>query len=157
MKRLNLATRQSDIAIRLRVLRGPMRTTLQNVRGAQAAETAARLIIERCLSGCAIFEPNRVVRTATFGDSPTYMKAGYFGDTEPWPTAPGEPKQPTDAASARQTTSMRLATIWHGPCGKRSCPGRSLKRPASIEAAFLLIAHRTIKWLGRAHAAQSNP
>jgi hypothetical protein len=83
MKRVGLAELQRDIVIQLRVLRGPVKTALQNVRGDRAAETAAKLIIERCLAGCAIFEPDSVTRRATFGDSPIYERAGVFGETEP--------------------------------------------------------------------------
>ena len=155
MKQLSLAELQRDIEIQLRVLRGPVKTALQNVSGDTAAKTAARLIIERCLASCAIFEPDWVTRPATFGDSPFYKRIGVFGATEPWPKPPPEPEpgrcricgaNDIDGLGEELARAMWVALI----------PGTPFEKSGEHRASFLLIAHRAINWLGRAHASDSH-
>jgi hypothetical protein len=145
---------QRDIEIQLRILRGPVKTALQNVSGDMAANTAARLIIERCLAGCAIFEPDWVTRRATVGDRAFYQRAGIFGDTEPWPEPPPEPERgrcricganDIDVLGEELARAMWTALV----------PGTPFEKSGQHRASFLLIAHRAINWLGRAHAEHS--
>ena len=132
---------------------GRLKRALQNVRGDTAAKTAARLIIERCLSGCVIFKPDQVTRRATFGDSPFYQRAGSFGETEPWPKPPPEPEpgrcricgaNDIDGLGEELARAMWSALV----------PDILFENSGQHRASFLLIAHRAINWLGRAHQIQ---
>jgi hypothetical protein len=155
MIQVDAADLEMSIYIQLRVLRGSTRTNLQRVGSDVACKTAARLIIERCLSGCAIFKPSPFYKfeTAGMGRGDGYVQHnGRFGVSEAWPRPPVAPPQldrcrlctvnDLDGLGEELAKAMWTALV----------SDRAFEDAEDDRSSFLLIAHRAINWLGRSHA-----
>jgi hypothetical protein len=155
VKPVDLAELQQSIVIQLRVLRGPVKTALQNLRGDQAAEAAAQLIIERCLSGFAIYAPDRVRITPHPQWSHGTSAHGRFGVTEPWPRPPVEPAHPDRCRLCTINDIDGLGEALARAMWDALVPATPFEKAGEHRASFLLIAHRAINWLRRAQASDS--
>jgi hypothetical protein len=161
MKLVDPAALELSIYIQLRVLRGPTKTHLQQVGTDMACKTAARLIIERCLSRFAIFAPDEYYRrslTHEFGSLNVVgrMEAGTFGQTEPWPQPPAETTGPDRCRLCTVNDIDALGAELAKAMWQSLVPETSFERSGEHRASFLLIAHRAINWLGSVHQGRES-
>jgi hypothetical protein len=158
MKPIDSSHLEMTLYIQLRVLRGPTKTHLQHLGTDQACRTAARLIMERCLSRFAIFAPDEVYRRYRpdeFGSLNTGSEwlAGRFGETEPWSAPPADPEPGrcrvcgvNDIDGLGEELARRM---WD-----TLVPATPFEKAGEHRVSFLLIAHHAINWLGRTHVGE---
>lgn len=155
MIQVDAADLEMSIYIQLRVLRGATRTNLQRVGSDMACKTVARLIIERCLSGGVIFRPSPFY---VFHENVMAMGTGHFetpgrfGESEAWPRPPLAPRQPDRCRLCTVNDLDALAEAMAKEMWSALVPEKPFEQAGDQRTNFLLIAHRAINWLGRAHA-----
>lgn len=154
MKQVDPATLEMSLYIQLRVLRGATKTHLQHLGSDRACKTAARLIIERCLSRFAMFAPDDYYRRYLpheFGSSTVQgeMVRGRFGETEPWPRPPLEPVRPDRCRLCAVNDLDALGEELARAMWQALVPETPFEKAGEHRANFLLIAHRAINWLDR--------
>jgi hypothetical protein len=160
MIQVDPADLEMSIYIQLRVLRGATRTNLQRASSDRACQTVARLIIERCLSGCAIFRPDdqRRFYPANGSEGGHWADArGKFGVSEAWPRPPLAPTEPGDCRLCTVNDLDGLGEELAKAMWATLVPEKPFEDAGDHRTSFLLIAHRAINWLGRSHSSHSSP